>query len=243
MLGNIAASAADTGLSAFDWLNLFAASTSIVLAIVALALSIFFFVQGKNSAERSERSAAEISSNVNRLETLFDRLYSDTFSMMRETVTDMRQHVWKIAPGQGPAEDEKLKELEAKSQAAVLDELDKVSRKVGLADAKVGELRAELAPVLKRALEEQREIVEEVSNSQVESEVLDLIRNKTVSDVRYLEQRLPYSREAIVRALFRLRQMGIIQWGDGGRFTMEGDPIRFIPVGQRTEPNHGHIDH
>jgi hypothetical protein len=31
---------------------------------------------------------------VEKLEKLFDRLYTDTFSIVRETVADMREHVW-----------------------------------------------------------------------------------------------------------------------------------------------------
>src|SRR5690348_16395858 len=86
-----------SGVSGFDLINLFSAAASIILALVALGLAVFFFVQSKNEADRSAKSAEEISSSVGRLEKLFDSLYSDTFSMMRDSVTDMRRHVWKAA--------------------------------------------------------------------------------------------------------------------------------------------------
>jgi hypothetical protein len=53
-----------SGLSGLDVVNLFSAASSIILAIVALVLSVFFFVQSKKDAERSEQSAHEISSSV-----------------------------------------------------------------------------------------------------------------------------------------------------------------------------------
>src|SRR5262249_4802279 len=157
----------NSGISGFDWINLFSAASSIILAIVALALSIVFFVYGKNSADQSAKSAEEISSNVKRLDELFDKLYKDTFDMMRETFTDMRQHVWNVIPGSESADESRMKEAEAESQAMVLAELDKVSKRVGLTDDKIGELRSELTPVLVRALEEQREAAESSNIKQV----------------------------------------------------------------------------
>src|SRR3954469_18836840 len=90
---------AATTLTTLDVVNLFSSAVSTVLAVVALVLSIFFFVQAKKDAERSAGAASEISSSVERLEKLFDSLYSDTLSMMRETVTDMRKHIWTAVPG------------------------------------------------------------------------------------------------------------------------------------------------
>ena len=147
--------AAATGISGIDIVNLFSAAASIILAIVALTLSIFFFVESKRAADQSSKSAGEISASVGRLEKLFDSLYSDTFSMMRETVTDMRKHVWRLAPDVVPDGDDEIDMRLRESQVSVLVELDRVSKRVGLTDANIDELREQLAPVLHRALGEQ----------------------------------------------------------------------------------------
>lgn len=226
MLGDSLASTANSGISGFDWINLFAAAASIVLAIVALALSIFFFVQGKNSADQSARSAEEISANVKRLEVLFNTLYSDTFSMMRETVTDMRQHVWKTIPGPDSADDSIVEAAEARSQEQVLTELGKVSRRVGLTDAKIGELRSELAPVVKRALEEQREATE----SQVENYILQVLYEVGPTSLNDLLDSIPASNTSIASAVSRLGKKDHVTWKHKrDRFIARDDVIKLVP--------------
>jgi hypothetical protein len=44
--------------------------------------------------EKSADAAKQVSSGVEQLEKLFDNLYNDTFAIMRDTVTDMRKHMW-----------------------------------------------------------------------------------------------------------------------------------------------------
>src|SRR5579875_3882102 len=145
-------------ITGFDVINLFSAAISIVLAIVALALSIFFFVQSKKAADQASKSADEISASVRRLEKIFDSLYSDTFAIMRDTVTDMRHHVWKMVPAHSASNegDNSVENQRSISQSAMLEELGKVSRHVGLTDAKISELTARLSPVIDRILEEQQ---------------------------------------------------------------------------------------
>jgi hypothetical protein len=82
-------------MSALDGLNLFAAAISTVLAVVALWLSVTFYKMSSAEAVRSQRSADEIAASVKRLEALFGTMYSDTFSIVRDTVSDMRARVWK----------------------------------------------------------------------------------------------------------------------------------------------------
>ena len=45
-------------------------------------------------ARTASEASKGISASVARLENLFDKLYADTFSMMRDTVSDMRRHIW-----------------------------------------------------------------------------------------------------------------------------------------------------
>lgn len=81
-------------LSGFDTFSIFASITSIVLGIVAIWLSVIFYKMSDKSARESEKSAHSIEASVSKLEVLFDKLYSGTFDMMKDTVTDMRKHVY-----------------------------------------------------------------------------------------------------------------------------------------------------
>src|SRR5689334_17460432 len=89
-----------SSLTTFDVINLFSAALSIVLAAVALSLSLYFYRRSVEQARMAETSANQIAASVDRLEKLFNSLYADTFSMTRDIVTDMRAHIW----SQGEAE-------------------------------------------------------------------------------------------------------------------------------------------
>lgn len=85
-------------MSALEILSLVASIASVILALLAIWLSFAFFKLSSSASKSTEEAAKGISASVERLEKLFDKLYADTFSMMRETVTDMRQHIWKAPP-------------------------------------------------------------------------------------------------------------------------------------------------
>ncbi len=75
-------------------ISLTASLASLILAIVAIWLSITFYKFSNDLSKETRESADTIKSSVDRLEKLFDKLYTDTFSMMKETVADIREHAW-----------------------------------------------------------------------------------------------------------------------------------------------------
>lgn len=85
--------------AALDILSLFSSVASIVLGVGAIWLSVVFFKMSSDASRATAEAAKDISANVRRLETLFDKLYSDTFTMMKDTVDDMRNHIWKRQDG------------------------------------------------------------------------------------------------------------------------------------------------
>jgi len=68
-------------------ISLIASITSVILAVGAIWLSITFYRMSSAASKATEEAAKGISASVERLEKLFDKLYSDTFSMMRDTVS------------------------------------------------------------------------------------------------------------------------------------------------------------
>ena len=80
-----------------DTLTLFTiilAVTSIVLAVVSLVLSILFYVWSKRSNEDIQKSAIHIDHNTAEIQKLFDRFYSDTFGIMKNTVIAMQTRLF-----------------------------------------------------------------------------------------------------------------------------------------------------
>lgn len=63
---------------------------SIVMSIVSLVLSLYFFNLSNKVNKDSERISTDIRNSVGKLESLFDKLYSDTFSMLKEQNNTMQ---------------------------------------------------------------------------------------------------------------------------------------------------------
>ncbi|GAB1153753.1 MAG: hypothetical protein WStaPseu_38960 [Shewanella algae] len=77
--------------------GLVASIVSLIIGGFAIWLSVTFYRMSNKSSQELEKASSNINSTVDRLEVLFDKLYSDTFNMMKDTVTDMRNHVWKTS--------------------------------------------------------------------------------------------------------------------------------------------------
>jgi hypothetical protein len=121
------------------WIDVWSVASSIVsifLAVFAVALSVWFFKESVRYAQDSTRAAASIDASVKKLETLFERLYSDTFSMMRDTYADMRKHVW-------PADEEDDDDVEERKAAEVSIEVLKQQLLTSVAEIVKRQTRSE----------------------------------------------------------------------------------------------------
>lgn len=152
-------------MSGAEILSMAASIASLVLAIVAISLAIVFFQMSSRLAERTKEAAKGIGASVDRLENLFDKLYSDTFSMMRDTYSDMRKHIWP----EEPIEADKLtEEVERKADEKVnqlkqsIDlDLERVLHHQQIQDIQVNELRREMEELIERAIVSSREVESE----------------------------------------------------------------------------------
>ena len=84
----------NNNLQTFEIISFIASIASLILAILAIWLSFKFFEKSNEASDKTIEASKGIGSSVERLEKLFDKLYSDTFSMMKDTVSDMRKHMW-----------------------------------------------------------------------------------------------------------------------------------------------------
>ncbi|AKE16972.1 hypothetical protein ACWKTB_07750 [Bacillus cereus] len=85
----------EVSLKSVEIFSIFSSVISLVLGIVAIVLSILFYKMSEKSSKDVENSARDIDSNVKKLEMMFEKMYADTFGMVKETVSDMRRYVYK----------------------------------------------------------------------------------------------------------------------------------------------------
>lgn len=197
-----------------------AAIASLVLAVIAIWLSIVFFRMSSDLSEKTTEAARGISASVERLEKLFDKLYADTFSMMRDTVSDMRKHIW---PEDKTASDELGEEVEKRADEKVDALKESMEREVGqmlqrqrLTDDKVAAVRAEMRELLDRAITGSRQVEIEAREETLRENLVDMLRYlgrrrsriTAVDVVNRFQDRFPPGR--IVDELVKMKQEGLV---------------------------------
>jgi uncharacterized protein with von Willebrand factor type A (vWA) domain len=147
-------------MTAIELISLVASIASLVLAVIAIWLSVIFYRMSTELSESTKEAAKGIGASVERLEKLFDKLYADTFSMMRDTVSDMRKHIW---PEDTQAEttirqeaenraDEKIKVLTEDVQTQLSDML----KRQRVTDERLSSMTHELGHLVETAISRSR---------------------------------------------------------------------------------------
>ena len=194
--------------------SVIASIASLVLAILAVWLSLEFFKLSSAASKATEEAAKGISASVERLEKLFDKLYSDTFSMMRDTVTDMRKHIWKE-----PSTDESISANE-ELRAEITNQIDEIlSKRSGTTNDAEG-----LKNELERTIEEMFQIRESRTSTSNDLRILKLIKALGKARVDRLTEILEESSNDIAMGLFRLRRARKVTW-EGQENVLSSDTV------------------
>ena len=199
-------------------ISLIASIASVILAVGAISLSITFFKMTSAASKATEEAAKGISASVERLEKIFDKLYSDTFSMMRETVTDMRKHTWK-APTEdaaGPESDD------IRSQIA--NQIEEILESKGVGEDNTEEIKKELEETFQRMLDAKNEKKEKVEDDKV----LEIVHALKEVPIARLGEILEAEWDDVSMAAFRLRQQDKVTW-DGTKNMLMSDTVIKLP--------------
>jgi hypothetical protein len=226
---------------------------SVVAAVVAIALAGFaiwqasMFYRWSNQASQDvKRSSDAMGESVRKLEDLFNRLYSDTFGMMRDTVSDMRKHMWPSEPTDEALTSDLVKEIEKRTDehvAAVRQdvrgELRGLAERIGATASQVSELEDSFGHVLDRAIsgsrEAEGEAIQETIRGRLERSISSYRRGgRTEVSARELLDPLfiEFSPEDVHGALVALKRDGAVDWsesGPGGWVEGPNIPITFRP--------------
>lgn len=81
-------------MTALDIVNLLSSFGSLLISIVAIVFSIMFYRWTNKSNAELQSATIKIESNTNKLEKIFDKLYSDTFGIMKSNIEVMQQHIF-----------------------------------------------------------------------------------------------------------------------------------------------------
>lgn len=153
-------------INPMDYFSLISSITSIILGVIAIVLSILFYRMSEKMGRENEKVSTNIESNVTKLEELFNKLYTGTFDMMKETVSDMRKHVYKNENDNNSIDsDEKVLSATISSMSSEIERLK--SRKT---DEK------EITNIVEEILTKSKKIESDLKNKRVKEEILSYLR-------------------------------------------------------------------
>ncbi|EKL5296837.1 hypothetical protein QPI28_004462 [Vibrio parahaemolyticus] len=196
-----------------SWLEIFSIVSSLVSLIIggfAIWLSVQFYKMSVKSSEKLERSSSDISSATQRLETLFDKLYSDTFSMVKDTMNDMRQHVWN-SDSVKDKEDDRLKTLKEELTKEFNSELA-----TKLKGSNINDIELKVEELVARAIKKSVAFGNTQESERIIAAIRTLASTKRRITLNGLCDLLNEAEESLVGHLFDLKHNGVIDWkGDG----------------------------
>ena len=234
-------------MSGIELVGLVASIASLILAVGAIWLSIVFFKMSNEASKATTEAAKGIDASVKRLENLFDKLYSDTFSMMKDTVSDMRKHIWS---GEGTEDikdnkndileeaDRKAEEKVQEIKSALDKQLSEILKKQQISDGKVSGIGKELEMLLDSAIQTSRMIESEAREETVRNHILMALRSfsrrkkiVTAEDlVNSLSDNIPAHR--IVRELESMKEDDLIHYE--AEYLAPDTKIRMLNIKERT---------
>lgn len=238
----------EASLTGIELVAFIASIASLILAVGAIWLSIVFFRMSNEASKATTEAAKGIDASVQRLEKLFDKLYSDTFSMMKETVSDMRKHIWNVDEESVSSEDEKNKILEeadrkadekvSEIKSALDKQLNDILNRQKIADGKVSDIGKELENLLENAIQTSRMVESEAREETIRNHILSEIRKTRrigkIAIARDLVDKLgdflPLQR--VVTEIERMKAEGILHFED--EELSPSSKIRLARISERT---------
>jgi transcription-repair coupling factor (superfamily II helicase) len=196
-------------------LSIVSSIVSLFISGFAIWLSITFYRMSSASADDIKQSSNSIDATVKRLESIFDKLYSDTFTMVKETVTDMRQHIWKAPPPSSEiekADEDRVRQL--KQQFTL--EIDKVIRRQNVADTKVAKLQNELSKAFDHVVDKSISVAREAKETPKREQILNAIKalqtKNSPTTLPSIAAELGIDESRLVSIVFNLGYEKILSW-------------------------------
>jgi len=224
-----------------DFVSLAASIFSLALAIIAIALSIVFFKMSSELNGKVGESANKIQSGVERVEALYNTLHSEMFSLLSETVSDLRKHSW---PGQNPDAKMVTQEVEQRTdeKMSVLrgefkTELDRVFAAQNLNDGKIRSLARQVESVMERAIEQSSKVEVSARAEAIRQAILERLfieashgHEVTIGRLLGRMQGVPYcNTPGVIEELENMRRGGLI--GYEGKHLSGDTAIAITPEG------------
>ncbi|MDG0806203.1 hypothetical protein PO856_003473 [Pectobacterium brasiliense] len=213
----------------FELLSFILSIVSLIISGGAVWLSLKFYQMSDDASKEAKKSSDKIQTNTDKLEGLFNKLYTDTFSMMKDTVSDMRKHIYH-RPEESNSIEARLSSMKNEIESEFKDLID-----VKLKDTtnngneiKIQELERDIAKILNNKIDK---VIDENGSKQelIKERAISILSEKRIMQVKEFVERMKakygYTDEDHVQmCLFDLRESDFITW-EGNRYTLSFSDI------------------
>ncbi|ELB2229824.1 hypothetical protein [Vibrio parahaemolyticus] len=202
-------------MSGAEVVGLVASIVSLIIGGFAIWLSVTFYKMSTKSSKELEQASANIDSTVNRLEVLFDKLYADTFSMMKDTVTDMRNHVWKTASTESSDSRAELDESLVQLKAELNQQIEQLILSQGKANEKVDSFAKQVEALVSDTID--KSAMKKATKSALEKAdlVVSVLKQHGGLNEAQLQKLTGLSELDLTQTIFDLGSKKIIEWEEG----------------------------
>ena len=208
---------------------------SLLVAFLAIWLATKFYEMSTKASEDTREAARGIKSSVDKLEMFFKLLYADTFSIMKETVTDLRKHALsgiESATDISEMVEQKASEKIEKIREEMQSEISRIAVETKKTDVKVGEIENSITELIEKVIKESRYVEKEA--------VLETVKDSILEELSILEEEYGYTevaqlnRRLIDRFSFRDIKKGIYQLHLEGKIALNRKIEKWTDIGPGT---------
>ncbi len=228
-------------LDVLSSVSLVSSIASLVLALIAIWLSFIFYRMSSQASDSANKASSEIHESVTKLEGLFNRLYSDTFTMMKDTVANMQKHIWPDQVSQATSTANEVQERTEKRidelKQQMTAELSTLLAKQKDTGGRTDNLAKDLLPILNRAINESTKVTVETREETIREAIMvvlkDLAENRSFSVsaddlVGRIDKKYALSLGDTLNTLIALRNEGLIHW-EGPDYVLSSTRIDINP--------------
>lgn len=198
----------EVSLNWLEVISLITGVASLVLAILAIWLSFKFYQMSTASSDKINDSSNKINNNVEKLEKMFDTMYADTFGMVKETVTHMRQQVDKSSNTNEYAE-----ELDKRINEKITLQLSDITPETLTKE----DVESIVKGLVKESVQESKEIELEIEKKNLREDIIDTLRQSSDETYLSLQKKIIGSNPSkdlstvFFDTLYRMDKEGIIE--------------------------------
>lgn len=194
---------------------------SIALAILAIALSLFFYKWTSALENSIKENVRNLGQEIEGMIEFNKTFYGDTFTLVKEAYGDMRKHAWPETKGKSEASEREIEERVEQALGPIKENYDKqlgeLIDRQKMSDERAEELTAQIGGITDNLLLKSTELEKKIRSTKLREDIYSLIKKGEFFHIGYLFKEMEkkgYSFQDIEMELGKMTTEGIL--GRGG---------------------------